>query len=86
MLALRGQIDEPDPRWRDEARAITVPTLLVSGGPTSYVRQETIAELAQALPRGELTVIDAGHLVHQERPAEFGAAVRSFLGSVTSRR
>lgn len=81
VLALRSQIDEPDPRWRDEARGITVPTLLVSGGPASYVRQETITELAQALPHGELTVIDAGHLVHQERPAEFTAAVREFLTS-----
>jgi pimeloyl-ACP methyl ester carboxylesterase len=83
VLALRSQIDEPDPRWRDEARAITVPTLLVSGGPASYVRQETIAELAQALPHGELTVIDAGHMVHQDRPVEFTAAVRQFLTSRT---
>ncbi|MFC7244246.1 alpha/beta fold hydrolase [Catellatospora aurea] len=83
VLALRSQIDEPDPRWRDEARAITVPTLLVSGGPASYVRQETITELAQALPHGELTVIDAGHMVHQDRPAEFTAAVRRFLTSRT---
>ncbi|GAB4051073.1 alpha/beta fold hydrolase [Catellatospora paridis] len=83
VLALRSQIDEPDPRWRDEARGITVPTLLISGGPASYVRQETIAELAQALPHGELSVIDAGHMVHQERPAEFVAAVRGFLTSRT---
>jgi pimeloyl-ACP methyl ester carboxylesterase len=86
VLALRGQIDEPDPRWRDEARAITVPTLLLAGGPASYVRQETISELAAALPDGELAVIDAGHLVHGARPAEFTAAVRAFLGRVTSRR
>ncbi|MEU8005858.1 alpha/beta hydrolase [Catellatospora sp. NPDC049111] len=83
VLALRSQIDEPDPRWRDEARAITVPTLLISGGPTSYVRQETITELAQALPHSELAVIDAGHMVHQDRPAEFTAAVRRFLTSRT---
>jgi pimeloyl-ACP methyl ester carboxylesterase len=80
VLALRSQIDEPDPRWRDEARSLTMPTLLVSGGPASYVRRETIAELAGALPQSELTTIDAGHMVHEERPAEFVAAVRAFLG------
>lgn len=80
VLALRSQIDEPDPRWRDEARSVTLPTLLVSGGPASYIRRETIAELAQALPQGKLTTIDAGHMVHEERPAEFVAAVRAFLG------
>lgn len=79
VLALRSQIDEPDPRWRDEARAVTVPTLLVSGGPTSHICQETIAELAQALPQGELTTIDAGHMVHEQRRAEFVTAARSFL-------
>ncbi|MEV0456544.1 alpha/beta fold hydrolase [Catellatospora methionotrophica] len=83
VLALRSQIDEPDPRWRDEARGITVPTLLISGGPASYVRQETIAELAQAMPDGALTVIDAGHMVHQDRPDEFTAAVRAFLTART---
>ncbi|GAA2398707.1 hypothetical protein Cme02nite_07470 [Catellatospora methionotrophica] len=83
VLALRSQIDEPDPRWRDEARGITVPTLLISGGPASYVRQETITELARALPDGALTVIDAGHMVHQDRPDEFTAAVRAFLTART---
>lgn len=79
VLALRSQIDEPDPHWRDEARSLTMPTLLVSGGPASYVQRPTIADLADALPQGQLTTIDAGHMVHQERPAEFVAAVRAFL-------
>jgi 3-oxoadipate enol-lactonase len=80
VLGLRSQIDEPDPRWRDEARSVTMPTLLVSGGPASYVRRETLSEMADALPHGELTTINAGHLVHEERPEEFVAAVRAFLG------
>jgi 3-oxoadipate enol-lactonase len=79
VLALRGQIDQPDPRWRERARSITVPTLFVSGGPSSYLRRQTITELAQALPHAEVTTIDAGHMVHQQRPAEFVATVREFL-------
>ncbi|HEX6681262.1 MAG TPA: alpha/beta hydrolase [Candidatus Limnocylindrales bacterium] len=82
VLALRGQIDEPDPRWRDQARSVTVPTLLVWGGQASHMRRETIAELAQALPRVELITIDAGHMVHEQRPAEFVEAVREFLGEL----
>jgi len=79
VLALRGQIDRPDPRWREQARRVTVPALFISGGPASYIRRETITELAQVLPRAEVTTIDAGHMVHQQRPAEFAAAVSEFL-------
>ncbi|HZM77816.1 MAG TPA: alpha/beta hydrolase [Candidatus Limnocylindrales bacterium] len=79
VLALRGQIDQPDPRWREQARRVTVPTLFICGGPASYIRRETITGLAQVLPRAEVTTIDAGHMVHQQRPAEFAAAVSEFL-------
>ncbi|MBV1853698.1 alpha/beta fold hydrolase [Catellatospora tritici] len=82
VLALRGQIDAPDPGWRDEARTIGVPTLLVAGGPTSHVRQETITELAGALPQGRLCTIEAGHLVHGQQPRRFLGAVRGFLDDV----
>jgi pimeloyl-ACP methyl ester carboxylesterase len=36
--------------------------------------------MATLIPGCELTTIPAGHLVHAARPAEFCAAVTSFLG------
>ncbi len=77
--AVKGQIDRPDPRWLERMTAITAPTLLVAGGPTSHVPQEGLAEMAGLVPDCRLVTVDAGHLVHQDRPAEFVAAVAPFL-------
>ncbi len=79
VRAVKGQIDRPDPRWLERMTAITAPTLLVAGGPTSHVPQEGLAELAGLVPDCRLVTVDAGHLVHQDRPAEFVAAVAPFL-------
>ncbi|MFC0541172.1 alpha/beta fold hydrolase [Kutzneria chonburiensis] len=57
---------------------IAVPTLIVAGGEQSHLPQAEIAAMAEQLS-AELVTIDAGHLVHRNRPAEFAAAVRAFL-------
>lgn len=51
VLAVRAQLDRPDPAWPTLLGRITAPTLVVAGGPTSHVPQEGIAELVRRLPR-----------------------------------
>ncbi|MEV6978561.1 alpha/beta fold hydrolase [Kitasatospora sp. NPDC093806] len=79
VKAVKGQIDRPDPRWLARLSAITAPTLVVAGGPDSHVSQAGVAELARLVADGRLVTVEAGHLVHATRPAEFIAAVKPFL-------
>jgi 3-oxoadipate enol-lactonase len=76
--AIYGQLNHPDPAWRDQITGIRAPTLIIGGGPDSHIPQDKLEEAAARLPDGTLQVIPAGHHAHAERPAEFTAAV---LGS-----
>ncbi|MGW7524392.1 alpha/beta fold hydrolase [Streptomyces sp. NPDC054783] len=58
---------------------ITMPTLVIGGGPTSLIPQDQVARLAGLIPGASLVSVDAGHLVHECRPEEFLAVVREFL-------
>ncbi|BCJ62231.1 hypothetical protein Jiend_56530 [Micromonospora endophytica] len=58
---------------------ITVPALLIGGGPPSPVPQQHVAELADRLADARLITIDAGHLVHETAPAAYLDAVTKFL-------
>ncbi|GAV43263.1 tropinesterase [Streptomyces acidiscabies] len=80
ITATDAQRNAPDPAWREGAARVTVPTLLIGGGPTSLIPQEQVAELAGLLPDARHVTVDAGHLVHATRPAEFLAHVEEFLG------
>ncbi|MEV1083967.1 alpha/beta hydrolase [Streptomyces sp. NPDC050211] len=79
VRATDEQRNAPDPVWWDHMGRITMPTLLIGGGPTSLIPQEQISALAGLIPDARLVTIDAGHLVHETRPAEFLAAVEAFL-------
>jgi pimeloyl-ACP methyl ester carboxylesterase len=72
------ELNEPDPAWWEELTAITSPTLVIGGGPTSHVPQTRLAELAGRIPGGRLVTIDAGHLVHESRPEDFLTALKEF--------
>lgn len=90
VLATDRQRNAPDPVWWDHMDRITMPTLLIGGGPTSPIPQEQLAELAAAIPDARLVTVGGGHLVHEARPEDFLAAVAEFLdcpadGDVTSR-
>jgi pimeloyl-ACP methyl ester carboxylesterase len=76
---VRPEIDDPDPRWRDVVAGIPAPTLVIAGGPSSPVPQEHVADLVRALPDAAMVTVDAGHLVHERQPAEFGRHLRAFL-------
>ena len=79
VLQVRAQIDRPDPRWPQVVAAVTAPTLVVWGGPSSPMPPEHVTEMAETVADGRLVRIDAGHLVHARRPEAFAAAVRGFL-------
>ncbi len=76
---VRSEIDRPDPSWRHLLGQITAPTLVVGGGPASFVPDDHVRELAAVVADGTVTTIDAGHLVHATRPGEFLRAVRAHL-------
>ena len=78
---IRPEIDDPDSRWPQVMAAIGVPTLVIGGGPSSFLPQEHVAELARAVTHGTRVTIDAGHLVHATEPAAFLAELTAFLGS-----
>ncbi|MEU4464164.1 alpha/beta hydrolase [Streptomyces sp. NPDC024017] len=79
ILATDEQRNAPNPMWWDHMGRITMPTLLIGGGPASPIPQEQIAALAELLPDARHITVDAGHLVHEARPEEFLAAVTEFL-------
>lgn len=74
------QRNAPAPAWWDDMPRLTMPVLLVGGGPTSPIPQSELVALADRLPDARLVTIgDAGHLVHETRPTEFLAVVTPFL-------
>ncbi|MEU1853662.1 alpha/beta hydrolase [Streptomyces sp. NPDC019990] len=81
ILATDAQRNAPKPVWWDHMRRLTMPTLLIGGGPASTVPQEHIAALAELIPEARHVTVDAGHLVHEARPEEFLAVVEQFLSS-----
>lgn len=56
------------------------PTLVVGGGPRSSLPQDQVADLVSTVPDARLVILDTGHLVHANAPADFVAAVLDFLG------
>ncbi|MFI6347759.1 alpha/beta fold hydrolase [Streptomyces sp. NPDC050560] len=81
VLAVRRQIDRPDPGWLERLGRITARTLVVAGGPDSHVPQTGVAELARLIPGGHMVTIPVGHLVHDAAPEAFTAAVVAFLSA-----
>lgn len=80
--ALSNEFTDPQASsWRDELRRIQAPALVIAGGPASHAGQCQLAAMASLIPDCELTTIPAGHLAHAARPAEFTAAVTTFLGT-----
>ncbi|UZN03668.1 alpha/beta fold hydrolase [Cellulomonas sp. S1-8] len=72
------ELDRRRPAWWRRAGQVAVPTLVIGGGPTSFVDQGRLARLAARFPAGTMATIDAGHDVHPTRPAEFVALLRGW--------
>lgn len=79
VLAVREEIDTPDPQWLAQLDRITADTLVLAGGPPSHVPQDGVAELARRIPRARLLTIPVGHLIHDAAPEAFSTAVSAFL-------
>lgn len=77
--AIVGQVNAPDPAWWERLTEITAPTLIIAGGPSSPVPQDKLEEAAARIPDCTMLTIPVGHHVHAERPADFAAAVLTFL-------
>ena len=59
---------------------ITCPTLLARGTETDLLTAATARQMIDALPQGTLAEIErAGHMVFEDNPADFIAAVRNWL-------
>ena len=59
---------------------ITCPTLLARGVATDLLTEATARQMIDALPQGALVEIErAGHMVFEDNPADFIAAVRNWL-------
>lgn len=79
LTAIYGQQAKPDPAWWTDLPNITVPTLIVGGGATSKVSQESLAAAAKLLPDATLVTIEgAGHHVQTAKPAELLAAIEQW--------
>lgn len=76
---VRPEIDDPDPQWDRILAGVSAPTLIVAGGPSSFVPDEHVTELLGLLPDGRLVTLDTGHLVHATKPHEFIDCVQGFL-------
>jgi pimeloyl-ACP methyl ester carboxylesterase len=66
------------PLW-DDVSAITVPTMLVQGGDSPFVRPEDRAEFERRLPSVRWEVVPgAGHAVQSDQPLVLAALIREF--------
>ena len=67
----------------DDVHKIKCPTLIVRGGESDILSDESAAKMQAAIAHSQLvTVPGAGHSVMGDNPAAFVAAVRGFLGTL----
>jgi 3-oxoadipate enol-lactonase len=79
VLAIRRQVDDPDPMWLERLSGITARSLVIGGGSRSHVPQGRVAELARRIPGGRTETIPAGHLIHDAEPDAFTEMALRFL-------
>lgn len=79
VLAIRRQIDDPDPAWLERLGRISAETLVIGGGQRSHIPQDQVAALAGQIPGARLETIAAGHLIHGAEPEAFTRAALTFL-------
>lgn len=79
VLAVRPQLDRPDPAWLEGLSRITAPTLVVYGGPTSHLPPASFDEVSRRIPHARQITLPYGHLIHAAAPGKFTTAVAAFL-------
>jgi len=73
------QLSHPDPQWWVRLGAIEQPTLILSGGQSSCIPPQRLAEVTAAMPVARLVTIPVGHRVHSLAHDRFAAEVLAFL-------
>jgi 3-oxoadipate enol-lactonase len=82
LRALRSilrQLSRPDIDWWTRLAEVRQPTLILSGGPSSCIPPQRLADVAAAIPDARLTTISVGHRVHSLAPGRFAADVAAFF-------
>jgi 3-oxoadipate enol-lactonase len=79
VLAIRGQIDNPDPAWLGRLGQITAETLVIGGGAPSYIPQDWVVDLASRISGAQMKTISVGHLIHDADPEAFTRTALEFL-------
>jgi pimeloyl-ACP methyl ester carboxylesterase len=65
-------------------RRIKIPTLLIAAQKSPRIWQELSIELKKLIPNSELNIIpEASHIMHEDDPSSYNAAVLSFLKNTT---
>ena len=73
-------VDRGPRRIWQQAAAVGVPTLVISGGRDRLVKERVIARARRTFPDAEVVrIAKAGHLAHLEDPDAAAAAIRGFL-------
>jgi 3-oxoadipate enol-lactonase len=76
------QLTRPDAAWWDRLGEVRHRTLILSGGPTSCIPPQRLADATAAIPGARLATIPIGHRVHSLAPGRFAAEVLPFLAGV----
>jgi haloalkane dehalogenase len=78
--SLLGSSSFFDSLWFERARLSGTPSLIIWGMRDSAFKENQLAKWREALPQARVVELPgAGHWPHEEEPAEFEAALRSFL-------
>jgi pimeloyl-ACP methyl ester carboxylesterase len=72
------------PELADLLPHIATPVTVINGGHDPVVPRANAEFLAERLPNSRLVIVDAGHMVWEEAPAEYAAAVLSAITAGTS--
>lgn len=88
-LCLRIGLDEIQAGYEDitglpaGSQAFEGPTLVVRGGRSPYVSDDSIPALHEVLPQASIVTLDgAGHWLHAEQPEAFQRSVDEFLAAL----
>ena len=66
---------------RDAIKSITATTLVIGGSKDPATTPEQAQLIANSIPGGALTLLDAAHLSNIERREEFNATLLGFLAA-----
>jgi len=79
VAPMRRAVRAVNPAWWQGIAGLAVPTLWLSGGPSSHLPPSRVAEAVAAMPAPSMRTIPVGHLIHEAAPAEFARVVVPFL-------